>query len=253
MSELVVRRVVVAIDSDDRSTASVVRRALSLATQLEADLEGLFVEDETLLGMAASDLGRHVSGHPEAESYGARQLEREWRAVARVARRVFEQEARRATFAVARARPEALLEERLARGGLVVVGWRGRLSSAPRQAPPVQVVVGRGASSERGLAVARRVAPAGTRLRVWLSPEVPEAFEVGLRASLAGTDEEPGPAREGRIRVARLPADALAALRRAMAEEGSEVRVVPADHPLAALLTRRSVRAPLPGMVVLVR
>lgn len=240
-----VKTVVVLLDQSD-GTPRVARQALRVADRLSAELEGVFVEDESLLGLAGSPFGRDVRDSvPPPAAFDSSDLQKRWRVLGDEARERFLHEAGRAVFGVARSRPEAVLEERLSRGDLVVVAWGGRAPAlearAPRKPGPVQVLLGEGEGAERALIVARRIA-AGHGLSIWLAPERHEPVLV------SELEREAGP-----VRLRALPSESPhVAMRDAIVEDGSDVVVLPANHPLAVRAARRDVTARLPATVFLV-
>ena len=88
-----VRRVVVALDASARSREAA-RAAAALARALEAELAGLFVEDENLLRLAALPFARHqpVSGGP-ARPLDLGAVEAQLRGLASAARQELERAA----------------------------------------------------------------------------------------------------------------------------------------------------------------
>jgi nucleotide-binding universal stress UspA family protein len=103
---LSIRRILVALDASPHSRAAL-RAALELASRFEAQLEGLFVEDVTLLRLAALPFAQEV-GHYSAIRRGIdqQQVERQLRVRSIQIRRTFHLRARQAgvecTFRVVR-------------------------------------------------------------------------------------------------------------------------------------------------------
>ena len=70
-TEFVVRRILVALDASTQSLAAL-RTAVTLAAELGAELEGLFVEDTNLMRMAMLPVARRVLFPSAAEENVAR-------------------------------------------------------------------------------------------------------------------------------------------------------------------------------------
>jgi hypothetical protein len=242
-----VTRIVLAIDTADR-TAQLVRDAVELASRFGVELEGLFVEDEALLRLAAHDFARRYGGLEAGRGFDPADIEHEWRALARAVRRAIEREAERrrvgARMTVARGAIAAALEERLARGELVVVGWG--CSAAARERGPVRVLYDGGTSSRRALDIAARLAGEDGVVVAWMP------------AALADLDvhaAEIERALRGRVARARIVAGdtSPSGIRHAVAAEPGGVLVVPAEHELARRLEERSPSARFSCSVLVVR
>lgn len=249
MTEVVVRRVVVALDSGER-TVTIVREAVRVASHFGAELEGLFVEDEALLRLAGHAFARGFGGPGPARELSAQRLEDEWRATARAARTELEREAEQrrvvSRFAVERRRAREALDERLARGDVVLVGWGGWSPRAGRTAP-VRVLWDDGEATERALDVAARLAGPQGRLEVWIAPdhERLEAQAARIRALAAE--------RVGELRLVAFADARPSTLRHAAAERPGGLLIVPGSSGLATQLASRSVAARFPASVVLLR
>jgi precorrin-6B methylase 2 len=243
----VVTRIVLAIDAADR-TVHVVREAVELASRFDAELEGLFVEDDALLRLAGHEFARRYDRFGAGREFGPREIEHEWRVIAGEVRRALEQEAQkrsvRSRFEVMRGGAEAALRERLARGELVFVAWGGWPTTA-RQAP-VRVFYDGGASSRRALEIAVRMAGPQGQILVWLVPEDHRATELALDVRREIGD------RVGHVRLAGLSDASPGTIRRAIAEEPGGVLLVPGAHELAVRIAQRSMSARFPCSVVLV-
>lgn len=232
-----VRRVVLAIDRGDR-TARLVREAVSVASCLGVELEGLFVEDDALLRLAGHEFARRFGVLGEAQALSPADLEAEWRAIAREVRGALEREAERhrlaARFAVARGAVELALRERLAGGDLVLVGWAGWSPAVePRR---VRVLYDDDGESERAIELGVRLAGPDGALSVWIAPDGERAERLAdhVRQRVGGRT---------RLCVAGVSDAAPATLRRALADEPGGLLIVPAEHELALRLAHRSVAA----------
>jgi hypothetical protein len=250
MSETVVRRVVLALDSGER-TVTVVREAVRVASHFGAELEGLFVEDVELVQLTGHAFARRVAGEGPSRALSVADLEQEWRAFARAAREALEEEAERrrvrARFAVQRARAREAIRERLARGDVVVVGWGGWAPRAERTAPVRVLFAGDAAPCARALEVGRRLAGPSGRLEVWIAPD-----DEALAAQEDAIRERVGDA-VGELRILALADQRPATLRRAVAERPGGLFIVPAGSALAERLGDRSVAARFPASVVLIQ
>jgi len=158
--ELVVRRIVVAVESLPRDM-SALEAAAELAARLQAELLGLFVEDSDLLSLADTPFVGEISVFSaQSRRPDAREMERQFRAQARRIRQAFEEAMARAevrgTFRVTRGRvkTEVLTAAReadvliLGKGGWNVARSR-RLGRTIRallaEAPASTLVLQRGA------------------------------------------------------------------------------------------------------------
>lgn len=129
------RRVLVALDLSAHGAAAL-EAAAALAARLDAELQGLYIEDEELLRFAAHPAARVLrEGAAAAQALTREALEAELALLAREARRALEEAARRAgsrhAFAVARDRVAAALVRAAGEAGLLVLGRSGH---APRPA-----------------------------------------------------------------------------------------------------------------------
>ncbi len=86
-TEFVVRRILIALDTSTQSLAAL-KAAVTLAAELGADLEGLFVEDANLMRIANLPVARRVLFPSAAEEpLDSSRMERELKALARRAQR----------------------------------------------------------------------------------------------------------------------------------------------------------------------
>ncbi|MAG96461.1 MAG: universal stress protein [Alphaproteobacteria bacterium] len=161
-----IRRILVALDSSAEGLAAL-DTAARLAARLEAELEGLYVEDEALLHMARAPLTRIVSMTSASQSLSAADMERSMRAQARAAHQ-----------ALARAS-----ERRAVRWSFRTV--RGQVSGEILAAAPGvdMVILGK---ANRRLARAKLGSTART---LW--SQAPGAVLVGEHAAGEGAGEHP--------------------------------------------------------------
>jgi nucleotide-binding universal stress UspA family protein len=125
-----VRRLILALDASTPS-ASAVTVAAHFAARLQADLGGLFVEQQDLLDLEEHPAARHISLPFGADGKLERgSLERELRSMALEARRAFDRASRqfrlRVSFDVARGRLRSTVIEKTEPSDLVVVESTGR-------------------------------------------------------------------------------------------------------------------------------
>jgi nucleotide-binding universal stress UspA family protein len=118
----------VALDASPESLAAL-DHAASLAARLQAELEGLFVEDEDLLNVARQPFAREVSRLTNiARSLDQATLEEDLRNQAALARRALRQKAEalrlRWSFRVVRGRLEGVIQSASASADLVAMGRR---------------------------------------------------------------------------------------------------------------------------------
>jgi nucleotide-binding universal stress UspA family protein len=125
-----IRRIVVALDAS-RSSMAALEAAADLAAAVNAELAGLFVEDENLMRLAGLPLAREfdrISERPR--SMDAAELRRHMARQARQARRALSQQAetRRVTWSFRTVRGHVTHEVRAAasEADLLVLGSRGR-------------------------------------------------------------------------------------------------------------------------------
>lgn len=237
------RRILVAFDPSPHGRAAV-EMAGHLAALLEAELEGLYVEDERLLLL--EKLGRlrevdSVSGRVRRIRAG--DVERQLRAEAATVRRILASVGSRFgvhwTFRVVRGRVDAEVRQAAAGSDLVTLGMRSRTAGRGPGSTVRALVAGR----ERPVMIIRR----GMRLR----PDVhvlDDGSEGGRRAVEVGERMTRSPRSALTIHVARegdpaVTAEGVEAVRRRLGAQGrSDARVVPAaDEPRgpAAILSRR--------------
>jgi nucleotide-binding universal stress UspA family protein len=89
-AEWVLRRILVALDASPGSLAAL-SAAVELARQAEAELEGVFVEDTSLLSMAGAPLAREIGYHSgEETALDPARMERKLRMQSQLARKALE-------------------------------------------------------------------------------------------------------------------------------------------------------------------
>jgi nucleotide-binding universal stress UspA family protein len=264
MTERRVRRVVVALNAA-RDSLDAVEAAARLAARLEAELHGLFLEDEDLF---------HLAGQPSASVFstvsGGRQpfdlsaLERALRVRTTGARRLLEEAAGRlqvkASFEVLRGRGATALVGSTEEGDLLIVQWsatRGGVPTPPDRAArdlargrersvflltdkgvgrgPVMVPFDGSESAERALAIAADVAEehetgaGGSEVVAILvadSPEEGKRLEQRVRQLLGG--------RRLLLRTRALRAASVARLCQVAAERGAGFLVLGTELPFLA-------------------
>jgi nucleotide-binding universal stress UspA family protein len=123
-----VRRILVALDASPESLAAL-DHAASLAVRLQAELEGLFVEDEDLINLARQPFAREVcSVTSTVKSLDTAKLEQDLRNQAGMARNALRQKAEalrlRWSFRVVRGRIEGAIESAAGSADLVAIGRR---------------------------------------------------------------------------------------------------------------------------------
>ncbi len=249
MTRRPIRRVVIVVDSDER-TAILVREAARVAARLGAELEGLFLEDEALVALAGHRFASRISSGAERRSLTPEDLELEWRSQSRYVAETLEREAAReavpARFEVRRAAARTTVRERLDAGDVVLVGWGGWAPSAAHRAP-VRVLYDGSEASEHALDLATELVGDDGVLAIWALVDSEEALapiESGLRARLS--------ALAGRLRVAPIHDPSAATLRHVVAASPGGLLLVPRSTAVARQLADRSAAARFPSSVFLV-
>lgn len=244
-----IRRILVAVDASSHSLAAV-RASVELAAALEAELEGLFVEDQDLHHLTRLPFAREVdSSSGESRRLRPEQVERHLEREAELVRRAMEREARhrrvRWSFRVSRGRVTARIREAASDVDLIIVGVRSRTpTSGPGSTARALL------SSGSRVMVLRRGARLDRRaVRVVFdgSEAAGEALELGRQVARK---------RRSELVVFLLgdgdPAEVEAELRRALVGGTFPARIVrlAARDPgaMAAVLRGRT-----PGLVILPR
>jgi nucleotide-binding universal stress UspA family protein len=214
----VVRRILVGLDASTHSLAALAA-AVELAAAMEAELEGLFVEDVNLLRLAGLPFVREVRHTASLEALDSPRMERALKAQAVQAREALAAAAERArvhwSFRVVRGHVAQEVVQAASQADLLTLGKQGR-SKSPRarlgstalrvalHAPgalllvehgvpgdqPVLVLYDGSDGAERALDAAARLAKmSGTHLIVLLLAGAPDAAEqletqAGLRIEL---------------------------------------------------------------------
>jgi len=237
------RRILVAIDPSPHGRAAV-EVAGRLAALIEAELEGLYVEDERLLRLEGIGRLREVdSVSGRVRRLRAGDVERQLRAEAATVRRILASVGSRLgvhwTFRVARGRVDAEVREAAAGSDLVTLGIRSRTAGRGPGSTVRALLGGR----EEPVMIIRR----GMRLR----PDVhvlDDGTEAGRRAVEVGERLTRAPGSVLTIHVAgeggsEPPPERVQLLRRRLGAQGrSDARVEPAPaqpRGPAAILSRR--------------
>lgn len=136
-SDRVIRRILVALDASPHSEAAL-QTAAQLAAVLQAELHGIFVEDEDLLRLADLPQAREISAFTTpARTMTPRRVGRQLRRQADRARRALHEVARRFElehdFSVVRGRVAAMLVEAAAEADLISIGKASSRRSSRRK------------------------------------------------------------------------------------------------------------------------
>lgn len=123
-----IRRILVALDASPESLAAL-KHAADLAARLQAELTGLFIEDEDLLNLAQFPFAREVSRLTRAgRTFDRATLEEDLKAQAALSRRALKELAEamnlRWSFRVLRGRIERELETAASEADLLAIGRR---------------------------------------------------------------------------------------------------------------------------------
>lgn len=235
-----VRRIVVAADASAPGRAAL-DAAVRLAQRLEAELEGLYLEDVNLKRLAALPIAREFQFGGVARSAAA--VADDLRAEAMRLRRAFEEAAARARvqahFRVAEGRIEQVFVTEAGEADILVIG-RGRATglAAPRTAATTAAIMasrplvlyGGSVGASRALDLAARLAddePGALTVVVRAASEA-EALKLRTKAAqmLAGHEQV------ARFRAAAEPS--LTELCRAVTANGATALVIAADDALLA-------------------
>jgi nucleotide-binding universal stress UspA family protein len=271
------RRIVVAIDSSAGSAAALDAVA-ALAARLQAELEGLFVEDVNLARLAELPVGREICFNGVCRDFTAVQLAAQYREQAAVARRALAAAAARAriacAFRVARGQVDVEIMSAAGSADLLVLGTgasalgrRGRLGrtarTAAERAPRSVLIAKPGAwalaaplvyydgspGARRALAAAARIAGgrdgALTVLIVAAAVDRAAALRAEVTALLAPYEAQPAFLHGGQ--------PAPAEICRLAARAGADVLVIAADAALTAAPDRLALLETIACPVLLVR
>lgn len=181
--DFVPRRIVVALESAAASI-SALESAVQLAAVLEAELEGLFVEDVDLLRLSELPTSSEVHWSSAVLApIDALAVQRAFRVQAQRMRRMLEQSARRArvacSFQTTRGRLSQIVWSATQADVMVLGRARrfeaGRRAVSPETGPPVAVFVDETASSAHALAAGVRICRgSGAHLLVYVWADDPE-------------------------------------------------------------------------------
>ncbi len=260
-----IRRIAVAL-SGEHSDAPVLESIARLASEMAAELSGVFVEDVDLLRLAQLPFAREFSLLTSAERpLESAELERQLRAQAAAVQRALASSAERAgvawSFSVRRGPFAAQLLEAALDVDLTVLGasrrgpLRAVLHSRTRAAwqaaaasGSVAVVYDGSDESARALEIALRLARAsGHRITVFLAASSTEQAEDTLREraqELLGATP---------ALYRRLPAPGLEHVLRATRREGADILVLGGGERLLSPEIIRQLREELPCAALLVR
>ncbi len=273
----VVRRILVALDASTHSLAALAAAA-DLAAAMEAELEGLFVEDINLVRLAGLPFAREVRHTASLEALDSLTMERALKAQAAQARQALAAAAGRAqvhwSFRVVRGHVAQEVLAAASQVDLVTLGKQGRSrspgarlgSTALRVASgalgalllvehgeplrqPVLVVYDGSEGTERALEAAARLAKAGgTQLAVLLVAEAQDAAKR-LEQKAAHLIE----AWDVHLRFHALHEADVHSLFRAVQSEGSGLVVLSARSTVLSEETVRKLLDRLRNPVLLVR
>jgi len=254
-----VRRIVVAADSSTHGRAAL-KAAADLAVRLDADIEGLFVEDIDLVHLAELPLGREmhlISG--AARALDKETLEAELRAEASEARRALKSLCERArvrsNFRVVRGRVETEIIAAAGEGDLLVLGVFSR-AIGPTQRPgstalaaaehaPRSVLLLRPGASVTGKALVAYDGSEGAELALDAGGRLAGEFDGSLTVLLIADTPDHADALQRRVeetaaafnvkpRFLRTPALNLDEMCHLSHDSGADVLVLNADNPVLA-------------------
>lgn len=243
--QAVIRRIAVTLDVSGFSRPAL-DTAVRLAAALDAELEGIFVEDINLMRLAGLPFLREFRRWSLAEeALSSERMARELRALARQAEQMLVQAVGETgiswSFRVWRGRAEAesLLTSfdadilSLARAGtaaplLMHRGYRAQTRPAPYPSPSVSVLFSGSTEGARALATAQHLATAlDAPIRVWLpKPDHVEVTELREKADAVLN------ARAKRVQYMELSDASATALASATKASRSTVLVAAATEPL---------------------
>lgn len=255
------RRILVALDASAHSLAAA-EAAADLAAAMQAEVDGLFVEDINLIRLASLPFAREVRSTACVASLDLEQMERALKAQAAEARRAMESAARRArvqwSFRVARGRVAHEVLAAAAGADLVTLGKLGRSRSQQARlgstvlrvlaGPPIALLVvqqwrARGRGLRPVLVVYDGSEDSGGALDA--AARLAEAQGVPLTVLLLAGDSdaarklEPAVARSLEARSIKVRWRALA-----FAEGHSLLRVIQSDDAALLVLSFSSPRLP---------
>lgn len=201
-AESPIRRILVAVDASDDATAAL-EAAVEMAAAMQAELRGIFVEEERLLRAGQLTMCREVSlFSKELRDIGSRELERQLRAHARRLQGQLQQAAERAqvpwSFTTARGDVVAELRRAAQDVDLVALGATGRSFKRPpgstvdslvNEAPAPVLVIRRATRLGLGVHVLYDGTDAGRRA-VALAAELSRHEQPPLTLFLLAADDE---------------------------------------------------------------
>jgi hypothetical protein len=242
-----VRRILVALDPGGDCTAAFAEIS-RLAARLQAEVAGLFVEDENILRSAALPFVRRFAGAPGTwQDFGVAEVERELKSLAARARQALaaaaEHDRVRWTFRVVRGRVGVELASAAGQADLVVLARRNfAAESAARlgaQAARSVLLLGALGATALGVAAVYDGAPgAGRALAAAARLAEPGRFVVLVvgadRAGLHEAAETRLAALGVKAQLRTLGASAIARVLSTATETGGGILVMSADSPLLA-------------------
>ena len=235
---LTVRRIVVAADASPPARAALAA-AVRLASQLEAELEGLFIEDVNLKRLAALPVGREIRWGGGFSARDAAAVAEDLQAEAAQIRRALQDAAARArvkaSFRVLEGRVEQEVVAAAGAADLLVLGLTGRRIST--STAPGATALAAVTRSTHSVLVLRAGAEVGRRALVLYDGSAGAAQALDFAARVADDDEA------SLTVVLRAPdeAEALKLRRRAasrLARDRQGARFLPATAPTLADLCR---------------
>jgi nucleotide-binding universal stress UspA family protein len=200
--ESTIRRILVAIDTSSDSLAALAA-AVELASELEAELEGMFVEDVQLLRLAGLSLTHRVDLlSAEVRRLEQREMERHLRIQAALARKALRSAAERHhlrwSFHTARGRVIPELRTAAEKADLVILGVRGwspgrgpgsTVWSLLREPSTPVMVMGRAARFGRSMYCLLGESP-NSRQALELATELSRATRLPLTVLVLAENEE---------------------------------------------------------------
>jgi len=259
--EFTLRRILVALDASAHSLAAL-EAAADLASAMQAEMEGLFVEDINLIRLASLPCTREVRHTASLASLDLEQMERALKAQAAEARRALAAAAQRAhvqwSFRVARGHVAHEVLAAAAAADLVTLGKLGRSRSTQARLGSTALRMLAGAPVALLLVERRRVE--AHRLRRVLvvydgSEGACRAFDVAARlAEASGVNltvlmlaDEPGSLQELKLAAARSIEGRSIEIRwqaLGVVEGHSLLRVIQSDEAALLVLSLSSPRLP---------
>jgi nucleotide-binding universal stress UspA family protein len=249
-TDITIRRIAVALDASEHSQQAL-ETAARLAASLNAELEGIFVEDIDLIHLAGLPFLREIRLASLAqEAVSLQRMERELRAIARQVRQTLELVARRegisCSFRVRRGRVETELLEAAMEVDVLTLGHPGAtlsqrlrlrvresvIGATPRPDargnPAVVVTFSGSETATRALQAAANLAERQAMDITIVLPAVPDPEARRLQAAA----ETLLRSQKQRVNFVRLPGNGVQDLVNAAGGCCSQVLIVERDNPL---------------------